>query len=147
MIIKGLTLLLKGFPLEMDAWLKQRFDLSPCLLEAGCDKRSHLKSLGKEVIKGCVCHSPVLSDSSSTQPPEGHSVTQQIRSNCSILLSTSARVQITPITPGVCGKGKKEQLYCIATLPELGTIVPSAHPQGALMAVMPLSAAFCLLRR
>lgn len=33
---------------------------------------------------------PELSDSSSTWPPEGHSVTQQLRSNCSILLYTSA---------------------------------------------------------
>lgn len=64
-IIKALTLFLKGSPPEMDAWLKQSFDLSPCFLEDGCDKRSHLKRLGKEVIKGCVscwkrCHRSCL---------------------------------------------------------------------------------------
>lgn len=53
-VIKGLTLFLKGSPPEMDVWLKQSFDLSPCFLEDGCDKRSHLKRLVKEVIKGSV---------------------------------------------------------------------------------------------
>jgi len=93
-IIKGLTRFLKGSPLEMDAWLKQSFDLSPCFLEDGCDKRSHLKRLGKEVIQGMCCSleavPPELSDSSSTGPPEGHSVSQQVRFTCFILLYSSA---------------------------------------------------------
>lgn len=53
-IIKAFTLFLKGSPPEMNAWLKQSFDLSSCFLEDGCDKRSNLKRLGKDVINGCI---------------------------------------------------------------------------------------------
>lgn len=80
-IIKGLTLFLKGSPPETDAWLKQSFDLSLCFLEDGCDKRSNLKRLGKEVIKGCVARWKQCHRSCPTAAATGHLKATQLLSS------------------------------------------------------------------